>query len=179
MENSVSVREELERSIHDYVTSLRRYALVLTRNGDAAEDLVQETLVKAIAASDSWQPGTDLRVWMFRIMHNTHVSERRRHQVRELAKPMLPKPVDTTDPTTRIELQQVLDALDQLPESQRQPIALIALQEMSYAEAARVLDVPLGTFYSRIGRGRTALRRIVEGLKTKPLKVVTCTEKAS
>ena len=68
----MGVRKELERSIHEYTASLRRYALVLTRNGDAAEDLVQETLVKAIAASESWEPGTDLRVWMFRIMHNTH-----------------------------------------------------------------------------------------------------------
>ncbi len=168
----MAVRKELERSIHDYTTSLRRYALVLTRNGDAAEDLVQETLVKAIAASDRWEPGTDLRVWMFRIMHNTHISERRRHQVRELAKPLLPKPVDTTDPTMRIELQQVLDALDQLPEAQRQPIALIALQEMSYAEAASILDVPLGTFYSRIGRGRTALRRILGELQSKKPKLV-------
>lgn len=173
----MGVRKELERSIHDYTRSLRRYALVLTRNSDAAEDLVQDTLVKAIAASESWEPGTDLRVWMFRIMHNTHVSERRRHQVRERAKPMLPQPVDTSDPTTRIELQQVLDALDQLPESQRQPIALIALQEMSYAEAARVLDLPLGTFYSRIGRGRAALRQIVDGLKSTQLKMVVCKEK--
>lgn len=173
----MGVRKELERSVHDYTTSLRRYALVLTRNSDAAEDLVQDTLLKAIAASESWEPGTDLRVWMFRIMHNTHVSERRRHQVRERAKPMLPKPVDTSDPTTRIELQQVLDALDQLPDSQRQPIALIALQEMSYAEAARVLDLPLGTFYSRIGRGRAALRQIVEGIKSTQLKVVDSKEK--
>lgn len=173
----MGVRKELERSVHDYTTSLRRYALVLTRNSDAAEDLVQDTLLKAIAASESWEPGTDLRVWMFRIMHNTHVSERRRHQVRERAKPLLPKPVDTSDPTTRIELQQVLDALDQLPDSQRQPIALIALQEMSYAEAARVLDLPLGTFYSRIGRGRAALRQIVEGIKSTQLKVVDSKEK--
>ncbi|MFT5066779.1 MAG: RNA polymerase sigma-70 factor (ECF subfamily) [Yoonia sp.] len=174
----MGVREELERSIHDYTTSLRRYALVLTRNSDAAEDLVQETLVKAIAASERWEAGTDLRVWMFRIMHNTHISERRRHQVRELAKPMLPKPVDTTDPTTRIELQQVLDALDQLPESQRQPIVLIALQDMSYAEAARILDVPLGTFYSRIGRGRAALRKIIEGFRPARPKLIVCEEKS-
>ena len=173
----MAVRKELERSINTYVTSLRRYALVLTRNSDAAEDLVQETLVKAIAASESWEPGTDLRVWMFRIMHNTHISERRRHQVREQAKPMLSKPVDTTDPTIRIELQQVLDALDQLPEAQRQPIVLIALKDMSYAEAAHVLDVPLGTFYSRIGRGRIALRQILENLKQKKPKLTVCMEK--
>ena len=83
--NSKGVRKKLERSLHDYTTSLRRYALVLTRNSDAAEDLVQETLVKAIAASESWQFGINLRVWMFRIMHNTHVSERRRHHVSEQA----------------------------------------------------------------------------------------------
>ena len=62
----MDAREELEHRLTDYVTSLRRYALVLTRNRDQAEDLVQETLVKAIAASDSWQPGSDLRVWLFR-----------------------------------------------------------------------------------------------------------------
>lgn len=170
----MAVRKELERSIHDYVTSLRRYALVLTRNGDAAEDLVQETLVKAIAASDRWQPGTDLRVWLFRILHNTHVSERRRHRVREDAKLSIPEAVDRTDPTKRIEVQQVLDALDQLPEAQRQPIVLVALEEMSYAEAAQTLDVPLGTFYSRLGRGREALRQIVGGLKSKRIKLVVC-----
>lgn len=172
----MSVRKELESNMHAYIASLRRYALVLTRNENAAEDLVQETLVKAIAASDRWEPGTDLRVWMFRIMHNTHISERRRHQVRELARPLLPKPVVTPDPTTRIELQQVLDALDQLPEAQRQPIALIALQQLSYAEAARILDLPLGTFYSRIGQGRTALRQIVEGLKPEHLTAAIRTQ---
>ena len=91
---------------------------------------------------------------------------------------MLSKPVDTTDPTIRIELQQVLDALDQLPEAQRQPIVLIALKDMSYAEAAHVLDVPLGTFYSRIGRGRIALRQILEDLKQKKPKLTVCMEKS-
>jgi DNA-directed RNA polymerase specialized sigma24 family protein len=98
--------------------------------------------------------------------------------VREQAKPMLPIPVDTSDPTKPIELQQVLDALDQLPEAQRQPIVLVALQEMSYAEAAQTLDLPLGTFYSRIGRGRAALRRIIEDLKTTRLKLIPCQEKS-
>lgn len=174
----MSVRGELERNIHTYVTSLRRYALVLTRNTTSAEDLVQETLVKSIAASDSWQPETDLRVWMFRIMHNTHISERRRHQVRERAKPLIPKPADIADITTRIELQQVLDAIDQLPETQRQPILLVALQELSYSEAALVLNVPVGTFYSRIGRGRMALREIVEGLKPARAKLCISREEA-
>ncbi|KUF08739.1 sigma-70 family RNA polymerase sigma factor [Pseudoponticoccus marisrubri] len=168
----MDARAELERRLSEYVTSLRRYALVLTRNPDAAEDLVQDTLTKAIAAADSWQPGSDMRVWLFRILHNTHVSERRRAKVREDARLMLPDPVEETDPTRRIELQQVLDALEQLPEAQRQPIVLVALKEMSYAEAARTLDLPLGTFYSRLGRGRAALRRIVGTMKPSRLKLV-------
>ncbi|ETX28612.1 hypothetical protein RISW2_05830 [Roseivivax isoporae LMG 25204] len=158
--------------MNDYVRSLRRYALVLTRDTDAAEDLVQDTLTKAIAAADSWQPGSDMRVWLFRILHNTHMSERRRARVRDDARLMLPEAVDDSDPTTRIELQQVLDALSELPEAQRLPIVLVALKEMSYAEAARTLDVPLGTFYSRLGRGREALRKIVGGMKTTRLKLV-------
>ena len=165
-------REELESRLTDYVTSLRRYALVLTRDRDAAEDLVQETLAKAIAAADSWQPGSDMRVWLFRILHNTHVSDRRRARVREDAKLMLSAPVQESDATKRIELQQVLDALEQLPEAQRLPIVLVALKEMSYADAARTLDVPLGTFYSRLGRGREALRKMMDGIKPTKLKLV-------
>ncbi|TDL86918.1 sigma-70 family RNA polymerase sigma factor [Meridianimarinicoccus aquatilis] len=168
----MDTRRELESRIHEYVVSLRRYAMVLTRNPDAAEDLVQETLTKAIAAAEQWQPGTELRVWLFRILHNTHVSERRRHKVREDARIMLPEPVDTSDPTERIELQQVLDALSELPEAQRLPIVLVALKEMSYADAARTLDLPLGTFYSRLGRGRAALRKIFDTVKTTRLKLV-------
>ena len=168
----MDARAELEQRLTDYVTSLRRYALVLTRNRDQAEDLVQDTLVKAIAASDSWQPGSDLRVWLFRILHNTHISERRRAKVRDDARLMLPEPLEETDPTKRIELQQVLDALEELPEAQRLPIVLVALKEMSYAEAARTLDLPLGTFYSRLGRGREALRQIVGKVKATKLKLV-------
>ena len=168
----MDARAELEGRLNDYVASLRRYAMVLTRNADIAEDLVQETLTKAIAASEQWRPGSDLRVWLFRIMHNTHVSEQRRAKVREAAKPMLVDAVPTEDPTTRLELQQVLKALDQLPDAQREPIVLVALKDMSYAEAARVLNVPMGTLYSRLARGRTALRNVLSGMKATGLKLV-------
>lgn len=168
----MEARAELERNLDEYVDGLKRYAMVLTRDRDAAEDLVQETLAKAIAAADQWQPGSDLRVWLFRILHNTFISDRRRHKVREDAKLLLPDPVEDIDPTKRIELQQVLDALQELPEAHRQPIVLVALKGMSYADAARSLDLPLGTFYSRLGRGRAALRQIVDGLKSKRLKLV-------
>lgn len=151
--------------IKAHITSLRRYALVLTRDADAAEDLVQETLVKGIAKVDTLDATSDLRPWLFRIMHNTHVSGLRRAQVRRAAEPDLPEPVTPERQHRHVELQQVLNALDQLPDAQRRPIVLVALEDMSYAEAARSLDVPLGTFMSRLGRGRQALRSLLGNVK--------------
>ena len=162
----------LKAEVTQHTASLRRYALVLTRDATAADDLVQETLVKAIDKADTWQPGTSLRPWLFRIMHNTHISDLRRTKTRSDAAPDLPEPVVPDHQHTQLELKQVLEALDQLPEAQRKPIILIALREMSYAEAARALDVPLGTFMSRLGRGREALRQIVYGISKGKLSVL-------
>ncbi len=162
----------IKSEVTEHTASLRRYALVLTRDATAADDLVQETLLKAIAKADSWQPGTNLRPWLFRIMHNTHISDLRRAKTRSEAAPDLPDPVVPDHQHTELELKQVLAALDQLPEAQRMPIILIALREFSYAEAAKALDVPLGTFMSRLGRGREALRGIVSGLASGKLSVL-------
>ena len=158
--------------IHTHVQGLRRYALVLTRNAEDAEDLVQETLTRAIAAAHSWQPGTELRPWLFRILHNAHVSGLRKARVRAQAAPDLPEPVAQPEALARIELAQVLEALEALPEAQRKPILLVALEEMSYAEAARSLDVPLGTFMSRLGRGRAALRKLLGELRRGKLQLI-------
>ncbi len=162
----------LKTELHYHIGSLRRYALVLTRDPVAADDLVQETLVKAIAKADTFQPGSDLRPWLFRILHNTFVSDLRRAKTRAEAAAEMPEPVSTECQDTRLELKQVLAALDQLPEAQRMPIILISLREMSYAEAARTLDVPLGTFMSRLGRGREALRKIVQGVGVGKLAIL-------
>ncbi|WP_074221705.1 sigma-70 family RNA polymerase sigma factor [Rhodovulum sp. ES.010] len=159
--------------IRTHIASLRRYALVLTRDHHEAEDLVQETLVKAIAKADTLHPSSDLRPWLFRIMHNTHVSGLRRAQVRKAAEPDLPEPVTPERQHRHLELQQVLDALEQLPEAQRRPIILVALEDMSYAEAARSLDVPLGTFMSRLGRGRQALRNLLGEVKRSKISLVS------
>jgi RNA polymerase sigma-70 factor (ECF subfamily) len=158
--------------VHEHTMALRRYALVLTRNADMAEDLVQETLAKAIAAADKFEPDTDLRVWLFRILHNTHISEVRKQQVRARAAVDLPEPVFEPDPTLRLEVRQVLEALDQLPAEQRDPIVLIALEGMSYADAAKSLNIPSGTLYSRLGRGRAALRRMMDEVRNTKFRVV-------
>ncbi len=158
--------------LHEQVQSLRRYALVLTRNPDEAEDLVQETLAKAIAAAHTWQPGSELRPWLFRILHNTHVSGLRKAKVRAEAAADFPEPVAPEHQLASIELRQVLEALQELPEAQRRPIVLVALEDMSYAEAARSLDVPLGTFMSRLGRGRAALRKLMGELRRGKLNLI-------
>jgi RNA polymerase sigma factor (sigma-70 family) len=162
----------LVEEVHRHVQGLRRYAMVLTRDPHDAEDLVQDTLTRAIAAADSWKPGSDLRVWLFRILHNAHISNLRKAKVRREARMELPEPVAEENQAKRIELQQVLEALERIPEPQRRPILLVALEEMSYADAAKALGVPLGTFMSRLGRGRQALRRMLGELKTTKLRLV-------
>ena len=162
----------IAEQLHTHVQGLRRYAVVLTRNAHDAEDLVQETLTRAIAAAHTWQPGTELRPWLFRILHNAHISGLRKARVRAAAAADLPEPVAEPDALSRLELAQVLEALDTLPEAQRKPILLVALEEMSYAEAARSLDVPLGTFMSRLGRGRAALRKLLGELRRGKLHLI-------
>ena len=154
----------MREEIADHVRSLRRYALVLTRDGDEAEDLVQEALTKALSGASLFSPERDLRVWLFSILHNAHVSRLRRQRTAQNAKPYLAQ--DDSRPasqTSHMELRQVLDCLEKLPDDQRRAVALVGLESMSYAQAAKVLGVPMGTLMSRLARGREALRRMTEG----------------
>jgi RNA polymerase sigma factor (sigma-70 family) len=166
-------RQDLSEQITGHVTSLRRYAMVLTRKPDEAEDLVQDCLTRAIAAADRWQPDSDLRAWLFRIMHNVFIDNLRKKRVRDAAQPAIAEPAEPPAQPVRVELRQVLDALHALPEHYCEPIVLVAINEMSYADAARVVDVPLGTFMSRLARGREALRRVVGGRKGPHLRLVS------
>ena len=158
--------------LHDHIASLRRFALVLTRSRDDAEDLVQETLLRAIAAADAWEPGTDLRAWLFKIMHNLHLSALRKRQVRDAAQPTLPGAVAEASQALRVEARQALEALDTLPDNQRQAILMVAVEDMRYADAAQVMGVPLGTFMSRLARGREALRNAMDRTRLPRLRLV-------
>jgi RNA polymerase sigma-70 factor (ECF subfamily) len=145
---------------------LRRYALVLTRDADVAEDLVQESLVRALAGAATWRPGRELRPWLLSIVHNTHVSRRRRAQVeaagaRELAANAVPA-APAAQPQ-RVELSQTMAALLSLPEDQREAIVLVAVDGLAYKDAAEILGLPMGTLMSRLARGREALRRAMAG----------------
>jgi RNA polymerase sigma-70 factor, ECF subfamily len=160
--------EEFGNLLEREIPRLRRYARALTRDATRADDLVQSCLARALAKSHLWQPGTDLRAWLFTILHNQHVNDVRR-SVRE----GVGVPVEDVAPLLMVQstqgaslqLRDLDRALDVLPEEQRQVLLLVGLEGMRYEEVATVLDVPVGTVRSRLSRGRDMLRRLMD-LKT-------------
>ncbi len=130
----------------------------------AADDLVQDCLTRALSKVHLWQKGTDLRAWLFTILHNQYVNNVRR-AVREGSAVGLSdsEPSLTTLPNQakRLELRDLQRAIAKLPEEQRAVILLVGLEGMRYEEVARVLDVPVGTIRSRLSRGREMLRQLM------------------
>jgi RNA polymerase sigma-70 factor, ECF subfamily len=160
---------EFDGLVEREIPRLRRYARALTRSADRADDLVQETLLRAISKSHLWQPGTDIRAWLFTIMHNLYVNIVRRVMREEAAvdiDQISSSLVAVTDPTSSSQLRDLERALGRLPDEQREVILLVGLEGMSYETAAEVLGVPVGTVRSRLSRGREALRRLM-GLSVK------------
>ncbi len=156
-----------------HIQALRRYAYGLCRDRHETEDLVQECLSRAIAAADTWRPDVSLRPWLFRILHNVYIGQLRRAQVRG--------PVHDPDEAdgavegnhlASLELREVLAALDKLPAEQRDAVLLVAVEDLPYREAADVLGIPLGTFMSRLGRGRKALRQLMGEERPPYLRIV-------
>jgi RNA polymerase sigma-70 factor, ECF subfamily len=146
------------------IPRLRRYARALTRAADRADDLVQDTLVRALTKGHLWQPGTDIRAWLFTIMHNQYVNTVRR-EMRDSAmvdiEQMSSTLVATTDPTVGRQLVELDRALARLPDEQREVILLVGLEGMAYESAAQILGVPIGTVRSRLSRGRDSLREMM------------------
>ena len=144
-----------------HIASLRRYARALLRNSADAEDLVQEALTRAVARADSFQAGTNLRAWLFTILHNVHVNQVRSKAAR-------PQEVDVDDVESklvsparqeeRVELREMMRVVDELPEEQRKVLLLVALEGLKYDEVADMLGVPIGTVMSRLSRAREAVR---------------------
>jgi RNA polymerase sigma-70 factor (ECF subfamily) len=153
---------EVRQLIVDQIPHLRRYARVLVGDRDRADDLVQDCLERAWSRMHLWRAGTNIRAWLFTILHNLHVNAARRRASQ-------PQPLDTraTDvpvaPTQEDDLnvRDLWQAFARLPEPQRAAIMLISVEEMSYEEAASVLDIPVGTLMSRLHRGRERLRELM------------------
>lgn len=165
---------EFNALVEREIPRLRRYARALTRSADRADDLVQETLLRAISKSHLWQTGTDIRAWLFTIMHNHYVNMVRRAMRDEATvdiEQMSSSLVAVTDPTSSSQLRELEESLGRLPGEQREVILLVGLEGMSYETAAKVLSVPVGTVRSRLSRGRDALRRLM-GLPEKAARPV-------
>ena len=156
---------EYHRLVEQQIPRLRRYARALTRSRDRADDLVQDTLSRALDKQQFWQPGTNLGAWLFTIMHNQNVNNVRR-DARESAavdiewvSATVPA---TTDPTGSRKMIELDRALARLPLGQRQVILLVGLEGMSYEDTAGILSIPVGTVRSRLSRGRDTLRELLD-----------------
>jgi RNA polymerase sigma-70 factor (ECF subfamily) len=167
-QTEITVRDEMSDfalMLEAEIPRLRRYARALTRDMSRADDLVQSCLTRALAKRHLWQAGTDLRAWLFTILHNQHVNDVRRSVREGVNVPVEDMaPVLTVQPNAvdRLQLRDLEAAIAQLPIEQRQVILLVGLEGMRYEEVAEVLDVPVGTVRSRLSRGRDQLRRLMD-----------------
>lgn len=154
--------------VERWIPRLRRYALALTGNREAADDLTQDALERAWRKRALWQPGTDLRAWLFTVMHNVYVNGVRSaretvslDEAGPAADAMHAQPAGSAA-DGGVVLSELRAALAQLAPEQREVVLLVGLEQMSYAEAATVLDVPIGTVMSRLSRGRERLRLMLD-----------------
>ena len=147
------------------IPSLRRYGRSLTRDHQDVDDLVHDCLVRALEQLHTRRDTGDLRPWLFAIMHNLFVSRFRQAKRRGKLQAMdeVSEAQFSQPPTqeVRAETQRVWDALHALPPEQRSVLVLVSVEDLSYADAARVLNIPIGTVMSRLSRARERLARLM------------------
>jgi RNA polymerase sigma-70 factor (ECF subfamily) len=153
-------RREVRAGLEPSLARLWRYALVLSRARDAADDLVQATCLRAIERADQFVPGTRVDRWLFAILRSIWLNEIRSRRIREGGGFVDAEDALVTDGVREIEMNitasTVLRAVGRLPEAQRETILLVYSEGYSYAEAAAALGVPIGTIMSRLSAGRAA-----------------------
>jgi RNA polymerase sigma-70 factor, ECF subfamily len=158
------VDDDLQRQLPPLLPRLWRFALRLTRHAADAEDLLQRSCLRALERRAQWQPGSALLSWVFAIMHSIWLNELRSAQRRresaldwgdEFAETAAP--LSLADPEHAMMCRQVVAAVQALPEAQRLVMLLVAVEGLSYREAADVLGVPIGTVMSRLARARVAV----------------------
>ena len=148
-----------------HIPSLRRYARALAGDSHRADDLVQDTVERALAKFHLWRHGSDLRAWMFSIMHNVFINQLKSR--REVAlDDAVADGLQSAPQSDPLELRDLDAALRQLPVEQREVLLLVGLEQLSYAEVSKALGIPAGTVMSRLSRGRERLRSLVSGTAT-------------
>jgi RNA polymerase sigma-70 factor (ECF subfamily) len=141
---------------------LRRFAHALSRSRADADDLTQVTLERALRSRDQWRPGTRLDSWLYRIMRNLWIdTARARARRAKIEAPAEEAEQVGEDPRSAmdavLDLRRAMEAMSELPDEQREVVALVLVEGFGYRETAEMLDLPIGTVASRLARGRTAL----------------------
>jgi RNA polymerase sigma-70 factor (ECF subfamily) len=157
-----------------HIPHLRRYARALTGEAARADDLVQDTLERAWIKFHLWKPTLDLRPWLFTIMHNIYVNQIRaaaRHDLTGLADDDHAQSARANQ-SDMLEVGDIAACLARLPLEQREVLLLVSLEDMNYAEVARILSIPLGTVTSRLARARARLKALLDGEAAVNLKVI-------
>ena len=166
--------EKVEAVLRE-VPRLRRYAVALLADRSRAADLVQDTLERALSRLHLWRSGTDMRRWLFTIMHNLHVNAVRR-SIRRGSEANIDdvedRLVQSASQPHSMAVRDLNKALQSLPPDQVEVLILVALEGMAYREVADVLDIPLGTVMSRLSRARQALRNYLDGEESPALRRV-------
>ena len=158
-------RTTLHRELKTVLPRLRRYALTLTRDPADADDLVQDCLTRALVKLHLWQPGTDLRAWLFTILHNEHVSRIRRERGMGAKVKWSEAVTPATSQSAQLDyvaLNELYRNIMRLTRGQRTAILMATLTPRNYDQIAAACDVPVGTIRSRLGRGRAILRELAE-----------------
>jgi RNA polymerase sigma-70 factor (ECF subfamily) len=159
----MSIDPTLRDTMLAAVPSLRAFGISLCGNVDRADDLVQETLLRALANIDSFQPGTNMSAWLFTILRNLFRSEyrKRRREVEDADGSYADTLKSQPEQTSRIEFEEFRTALDKLPEDQREALILVGASGFSYEEAAEICGCAVGTIKSRVNRARTRLSNLL------------------
>jgi RNA polymerase sigma-70 factor (ECF subfamily) len=161
--------DEAQRLV-DLIPRLRRYARALVGERAGADDLVQDTLERAWTKLHLYRRGTDLRAWLFTVMHNVHVNKLRAARPTDPLEDGMPELAQRAPQSDALLVRDLDRAIARLPADQRAVLLLVTLEEMSYEDVARTLGIPIGTVMSRHSRAREKLRTMMLG-QTPPAKL--------
>lgn len=156
----------------EHLPAMRAFAISLTRNGSLADDMVQDALVKAWSNIHSFEPGTNMRAWLFTILRNTYYSHHRKRsrEVEDVEGALSDGLAQKPDHDGRLQMRDFASAFETLPQDQREALVLVGAGGFSYEEAAQTCGVAVGTIKSRVNRGRARLAELMEVNDDEPME---------
>ncbi len=160
------------QNLIELIPRLRRYARALVGDRATADDLVQDTLERAWSKLHLYRHGTDLRAWLFTVMHNVHVNRMRAARPTDPLEDEMPELAQRATQGDALVVRDLERGIAALPVAQREVLLLVALEDLSYDETARALGIPIGTVMSRLARAREKLRALMQGKGGTMLQVV-------